>query len=257
MNYQQALIAIDGTDSLTIRTKELGSIPTHVESFRRRFQGSTTYFDGPGTFGTASGQIAAEASDQALAWLYSDAPYELSLVGWSRGAMIAVEVCRTIAKYRPDVKIRFLGLFDPVDMSFSITDGAVTNVTYGAIARRDPAFGSWNWWTQVSTRDVKKKVRIHSRDIPEDRILTTPAKLQLLCAHQHEKTFYTSHGGIGGALLAMGTTRNYVKNALLAINPVKDNSPRLNDQKMQRALIEQHRALIWMIRHATNAGLNL
>lgn len=253
----QALIAIDGTDSLSIRTQELGSIPTHVEHFQRLFQGTSVYYDGPVTSGSDAGRIASAASDQAIGWLASDVAYELSLVGWSRGGMIAVEVCKTIARYRPDVRIRFLGLFDPVDMSVRLSGGVVPNIAYAAIAWRDPAFGSWWWWSQASAKDVRKKVRVRSRDIPQERVITVPANLRFYGAEQHEKRFSTSHGGVGGALLAHGTSRDQATYMLGRANPLRDISSEESEGKMQAALVEQQRVFSWMVRHATNAGLHM
>jgi RHS repeat-associated protein len=123
------LIAIDGTASKAFRESGLsfddstGTWRSHVRNFYEdyvlRGGESKLYFDGPDSkLGFDTNDVYKAAKRQLDAALCKNPNEEVVLVGHSRGGLIANELARYLQG--KDVKVKFLGLYDPVDMTVDL-----------------------------------------------------------------------------------------------------------------------------------------
>jgi hypothetical protein len=134
------LMAVDGTGSegwLRAETQNPNKLPngrwlTHVKNFAEEYGGRSSYEDGPSEMTWASDMPEIEnAQIQKLIEFRGESPANknepIDIIGWSRGAYSALRLARRL-KYEgirdtdgtwvKDVPVRFLGLYDPVDMTF-------------------------------------------------------------------------------------------------------------------------------------------
>ena len=215
------LIAIDGTWSddfnnksfgLDARGKPVGNQPKGMSNTRKFFVQSSYptskkfYFAGPedGPFGTDVGTILNAVLDLIERTQCS----EVSLVGWSRGAVIATEVAEALfygkhRTYRKTTrgnrftgyrdlknvpKVRFLGLFDAVAM------------TQAADVRRGPAEKNVGWGEDVHNNvQYFAHVIAGLRDGPFPGVPFYKADPEVHMNNRHETTLAAAkHGDIGG-----------------------------------------------------------
>ena len=183
---------IDGTNSAQWRRKSDG-LNSHVCRFYRDCSAQADqkkYWDGPDTFGLAMPGLV----DEVTTWVLRTASerirqglrqedIQICLVGHSRGAVAAIAVAERLSNFRQvgalvppnaakcPVRVRFLGLYDAVDLSMVSPDLSLKNVDAVAHAVRE----NRDWF--VGTRGWFGTVRV-SGSAP--------------------RLYNTAHGGIGG-----------------------------------------------------------
>lgn len=129
-----ALIAVDGTGTKEWLTgcdnpKRLKNQRwlSHVRNFRDDYKGKKTYLYGPsnGITGSDITGLINDAYKAACEYHCDGEP--IDLIGWSRGGLAVNEVARKLhiegcscdgGKTSHQVRVRFLGLYDPVDMTW-------------------------------------------------------------------------------------------------------------------------------------------
>lgn len=111
-----------------------------------------------------------------------EAPFVVSLVGHSRGGLIAITVARSLACH--GVRVHFLGLYDAVDRAIQVDGERITNVDHTVHARRHPAMNSRSTFGNTGTESA---------------------------GDYDQRFFLTSHGGIGGSpeMTPSGVTSDY------------------------------------------------
>jgi RHS repeat-associated protein len=163
------LIAVDGTGSRAFLTpspgqgwNDRGPTLSHVRNFFNDYQGKKRYWNGPDSNGQqAAGRESATIHAQILAYLdnewCTDQSEPIDMVGHSRGGDIVLQVAIRLNEgifcgcefVKPT--IRFLGLYDPVDMTTGYTgrqpDYRIPgNVENSAVVLADPGLGSRSSW---------------------------------------------------------------------------------------------------------------
>ena len=129
------LVAVDGTSSgeflygqngmLGAPRTSTGRFRSHVRNFYQDYRGPKAYWNGPANFRT--GSDSSDIHRGVISWITSileKNPNEpIDMVGHSRGGYIAMEVARELKEKGVKVncmtvfpKIRWMGLYDPVDM---------------------------------------------------------------------------------------------------------------------------------------------
>jgi hypothetical protein len=171
------LAGIDGTGSREWLEKDGSN--SHVYQFVQDFDTRThlkQYFHGPGTTGLEVGPIVDMVCRFVKFALELSPDKDVSLIGHSRGGLIAI-----LAAKRLDMTIRFLGLYDAVDMALGPDAIEIpTNVQMAFHARRHPSVHSRVYFGNTGTRHALDK---------------DPNGLD---CHYLEEFFRTTHGGIGG-----------------------------------------------------------
>lgn len=243
------LIAIDGTDSYNISGQNVPKI-THVFHFYQAFAANPDYkfySDGPRykVTGFDAGQIAWRAAAQgerifSLLRKHGIENPRLCIVGWSRGAMIAIRVANLL---RPFGEVYFLGLWDTVDMSVSLSVEPVENAKHVFHAKRSLA-GSRQW----SMRER------HTLEM-----VATGKKIKCLTSSKHdpfptvgglssysnlEAYFDTSHGGSGGGMEKFKPEGWF-----------DDHTPWQSQATLNRAREEEVNAYRWIREGATRLGV--
>lgn len=122
------LVAIDGTGSgawsedpaFEIDLPD-GSTRTqsHVRNFSDDYVGHVRYLPGPPndiTLPSTMQSLLEQGFDFIEAALEENPHRKIDLVGHSRGGYIVMELARFMATALPDVDVRYMGLYDPVDM---------------------------------------------------------------------------------------------------------------------------------------------
>jgi RHS repeat-associated protein len=165
------LIAVDGTGSRAwaadpnFRTAG-GMAKSHVANFYTDYRGTKAYWHGPDSSvsETIVGGEAAPIHRGVYAWLTTQwcrTKEPIDMVGHSRGGHIVLQVANDLntigitcgcATYKP-VPIRFLGLYDPVDMSagYGGNYNVPGNVQTAVVELADPNLGSRSSWTRAYT----------------------------------------------------------------------------------------------------------
>lgn len=151
---------------------------SHVWNFVHDFATPDTrkrYFDGPGDLGFNTGTIVdsgfsfvtaclAEMMNERKALLnrsglaLADLNVRISLIGHSRGALIAIRIAKRLRDHKlhtnvPTLSVHFMGLYDAVDRQ--IGEGGDTipgNVAAAYHALRDPTVQSRSWFGNTGTK---------------------------------------------------------------------------------------------------------
>jgi len=145
------VIGIDGTDQTKWlngpnATRPNGLWNSHVRNLLDDVDpyAMTIYNIGPSTYGTDCGEIQTSVVNEANRYIEeAGGDTIVALVGWSRGAMIALWAANDLVgmpgRPRPTTarQVAFVGLYDPVDMSTDVPDanwdpGNRTGWGYGA-----------------------------------------------------------------------------------------------------------------------------
>lgn len=217
MSRQVVVAGIDGTGSADWARAD--GLNSHVRRFIADISAEARFkkwWHGPDTLGLRLGGI----EDAVYEWVVqrmenlirgrraSQEEIEVVLVGHSRGAVGVMKVANALAEpsiriavsreLRSPIRIRFIGLYDAVDRAIGFSpDTALRNVDFcfHAVRRHistDPERGSRGTFGTV---DVQLARRLG-----------------------HQKTFDTSHGGIGGDMGLFtplnGTLEDFYCNAL-------------------------------------------
>jgi pimeloyl-ACP methyl ester carboxylesterase len=128
------VIGIDGTDQSKWlngpnATRPNGLWNSHVRNLLNDVEpyAMTIYNIGPNTYGTDCGEIQTSVVNEANQYIEeAGGDTIVALVGWSRGAMIALWAANDLVgmpgRPRPTTarQVAFVGLYDPVDMSTEI-----------------------------------------------------------------------------------------------------------------------------------------
>jgi hypothetical protein len=123
--------------------------PGSVYYFYRDYVGEKVFRNGPDNTVTGSDAAATgkDLYDQVVAYHNAYPNDPIDLIGHSRGAVVVTDVAGMLKKN--GIPVRFLGLYDPVDMSGSIgctNDQIPSNVAMAVIIRSDPMVLSRASW---------------------------------------------------------------------------------------------------------------
>jgi RHS repeat-associated protein len=167
----QYLIAIDGTGTKEWLTNSRnpiylpnGRYLSHVANFAREYNGPIYYDYGPQNESSASDlqQIEEKAFQELIGYRRKNSTNHsepIDLVGWSRGAYAVLRLAQRLkvdglpnadGSWSNNVPVRFIGLYDPVDMTFY--DGPTLS----------EGFGSQSW----VPGNVKNAVWVHGVESP-------------------------------------------------------------------------------------------
>ena len=193
------LVAIDGTGSEEYlngadgkegtaddqRTSKLNRWKSHVRNFYLDYRGAPKgYWHGPKN--VATGSDSSGIHNGILDWICKQLSLNpkqpIDIVGHSRGGYIAMEVARTLktkgCSAGCPLKVRFLGLYDPVDMTLGYGEAETVsdNVQNAAIILADRNLGSRGSWNRADhgAEDLSK-------------------------TNYQVDTIWGTHSGIGGA----------------------------------------------------------
>lgn len=171
-----ALVAIDGTGTAEfidgkyrLRRLSNGRPQSHVRNFYIDYVGTKQYWSGPTREMTGSdtpGLIQAGYNYSCNVWCTSNKQEKLDLIGWSRGGLAVIEIANLLRekgccckgdKAPKPLQVRFLGLYDAVDMTpFA---GREVNQVPNNIDAGFSVYGSegrnqngrdYDWWPRVS-----------------------------------------------------------------------------------------------------------
>ncbi|MBP6574017.1 MAG: hypothetical protein KA230_06195 [Flavobacteriales bacterium] len=206
-----ALIAIDGTDSEDIQRRLIRT--THVKQFYDEFSaepGLKCYLHGPrgafnadGTSAILRGGIDMARSMHVMASNRGNGDeIKLCLIGWSRGAMIAINIARHLSGSIP---VHFMALLDTVDMYIGMSVGNIENTANVVHAKRHGWIGSrWFSMAEDHTPDIAERTSRGGRQYRSPRTLNYDHRFDYQfspgTANYYQRYFLTTHGGMGGVL---------------------------------------------------------
>ncbi len=211
------LIAVDGTGSQKFRNTDggfdaaTGRYRSHVRNFYEDYDPAPgerkMYFDGPewncGIDTTGVYRNAQEALD---AILKANPNEPIVLVGHSRGGLVVNELARYLQSN--GFKVKFLGLYDPVDMAAGIGDKETipSNVVDAA----------------VGIRGSVTNLGIPSRSRPQfNTIDGGPEDISKMRSYS-QKTFPGTHSALGGAPWAGDHPAGFTQGGDIAVSSQVD-----------------------------------
>lgn len=226
---------IDGTGSRTWRRPDGGN--SHVYRFVHacpaRYAADKRYWHGPdSTLGTDCPGIL----NQVVRWIMSRVGQGKSivLVGHSRGGLVAICAARLL-QTRGHYQVRFLGLYDAVDMQDGLEGDPISaNVDVASHARRSPDIGSRDFFGNCGTRPLPG-------------------------VDYREAFFRTSHGGIGGCPELRASPDSTADNSLggQRLVPVPGGVIGVPDARAAEGLHASRQADEWMRRQAHMVGIRI
>lgn len=247
------LIAFDGTESIEHARNVLPG-RTHVRRFHDDFRGPDKwYLDGPELSGSNTKHIAQVGREIAKIFFRkirrggSASDLRLSLIGWSRGAMIATTVAHWLAK--EGLSVEYMGLLDAVDMDWTggmagISVEPFTNVRTVLHAKRHSFVGSRSYSMAVEHTPTYRHDGARVKPVTLDWNHRNDFNFKVTGGNYYQRYFLTTHGGMGGALgqtTPQGLTDDYSAHRSLF--------------RLQTARSHEQEVYEWMRAGARKAGL--